>query len=122
MIIGTWGANWTCCDKCCRCDCCWDAGEYDPNNRPGDGVVRKHDQQQQVDQAEGDGNAPPAYKATDPMTVTPRDNEQAPVSVGTGAVPGSSEQSSLPDATASSQPQATVAAASNAGRTQTGLP
>lgn len=24
-----------CCDKCCRCDCCWDAGEFDPRDRQG---------------------------------------------------------------------------------------
>lgn len=111
---GTWGANWTCCDKCCRCDCCWDAGEYDPNNRPGDGIARKQEQQK-VDQEEGDANAPPAYKATDQMTITPNNNnQQAPVSDGIGAIPN--------DATPASQPQvAAVAAASNAGRTQAGV-
>jgi hypothetical protein len=44
------------------------------------------------------------------MTITPTQNQQAPVT-----------ETSSPDATAASQPQAIVAAASNAGRTQTGM-
>lgn len=119
MFLGTWGTNWTCCDKCCRCDCCWDAGEYDPNNRPGEGVIKKEGQQQQkVDQTEENGNAPPAYKPTDPMTINPNNEGQVtPITDGSNV-----EQTSLTnDPTLASQPQTAISTASNAGRTQTGI-
>ncbi|UZJ56609.1 hypothetical protein CBS101457_005929 [Exobasidium rhododendri] len=71
------GGNWTCCDKCCRCECCWDNGEFDPNDRPGAAM-----QQQQETGTKANGSVQrstepgeedlPSYKASEQMTVLAR--------------------------------------------------
>lgn len=64
--------DWTCCDSCCRCTCCWDEGEFDPNDRPGAAAS----QQQQAQQETGDtirhqeeGEDLPSYKASEQMSI-----------------------------------------------------
>jgi hypothetical protein len=104
----TWGANWTCWDKCCRCESCWDAGEFDPADRPGGAKATFKVKEERTHQPEeGDALAPPAYKAADPMSAT-----TSPPTAGIQA-------DALPAAD-QTQPQSTIASAGAAGATQSG--
>ncbi|CEH13431.1 hypothetical protein CBOM_07426 [Ceraceosorus bombacis] len=66
------GANCTACDACCRCNCCWDAGEYDREDQEA-GRVRRD-----VAGRKGtkDSEQLPAYKAQEPMSVVKPADEQ----------------------------------------------
>lgn len=68
-----WGMDWKCCDTCCQCKCCWDEGEFDPNDRP-DFSQQQQDSgpKAQADigrQGEPSDEDLPAYKPSEGMKV-----------------------------------------------------
>lgn len=67
-----WGMDWACCDSCCRCTCCWDEGEFDPNGRPGAAAAAAQQSQQDsvpTNRPEEEGDGLPSYKASEQMSV-----------------------------------------------------
>ncbi|CAO1616964.1 unnamed protein product [Parajaminaea phylloscopi] len=66
------GTDWACCDTCCRCHFCDDKGDLPEDEQPG---ARRRAQQLKVSQGvpsndgQGEGEALPAYEASQPQQV-----------------------------------------------------
>lgn len=104
-LTGSWGTNWTCLDSCCRCKCCWDDGEFVPEDQPNHPSNAHKAEAAAAAGAQGGDEtaAPPAYKAAEPMSAAKPAEAEAVAAPAAAPAPAPAVESAVGDAAATKQ-------------------